>query len=74
VPCHCQSTTGEESPIEGDADHCPPPYRDGWELATLWAVVSSAMELALGRSPDKTFQVEVVDELVAEFQKLEEGH
>jgi hypothetical protein len=44
------------------------------ELATLWAVVSSAMELALGRSLDKTFQVEVVDELVAEFQKLEEGH
>jgi hypothetical protein len=42
------------------------------ELAMLRAMVSSAVELALGRSPDATFWVEVVGELVAEFQKLEE--
>jgi hypothetical protein len=42
------------------------------ELATLWAAVSSAAELALGRSPNEIFRVEVVGELVAEFQRLEE--
>jgi hypothetical protein len=42
------------------------------ELATLRLVVSFAMELALWCSPDETFRVEVVGELVAEFQKLEE--
>jgi hypothetical protein len=41
-------------------------------LAVLRAVVSSIVEVALCRSPNKTFQVEVVSELVAEFQKLEE--
>jgi hypothetical protein len=41
-------------------------------LAVLRAVVSSIVEVALWRSPNKTFQVEVVGELVAEFQKLEE--
>jgi hypothetical protein len=38
----------------------------------LRAVVSSATESALGRSPNDTFRVEVVVELVAKFQKLEE--
>jgi hypothetical protein len=42
------------------------------ELAVLWAAVSSAMEFALGRSPNEAFRVEVVDEVVAEFWKLEE--
>jgi hypothetical protein len=42
------------------------------ELATLQTVVSSAMEFVLGCPPNETFQVEVVDELVAKFQKLEE--
>jgi hypothetical protein len=42
------------------------------ELATLWVAVTSAMELVLGRSPDVTFWVEIADELVAKFQKLEE--
>jgi hypothetical protein len=42
------------------------------DLASLQVVVSTVMELALGRSLDKTFQVEVVDELVIEFLKLEE--
>jgi hypothetical protein len=37
------------------------------ELATLRATVCSIMELALRRSPDETFRVEVVGELVAEF-------
>jgi hypothetical protein len=42
------------------------------ELATLQAAVSSAVELVLGHSPDETFRVEVVGELVAKFQRLEE--
>jgi hypothetical protein len=42
------------------------------ELAALWALVSSAVESALGRSPNDTFHMEVVSELVAEYQKLEE--
>jgi hypothetical protein len=37
------------------------------ELSMLQAVVSSTVELALGGSPDETFQVEVVDELVVKF-------
>jgi hypothetical protein len=37
-------------------------------LATLRAAVSLAMESALGRSPNNTFRVEVVSELVAKFQ------
>jgi hypothetical protein len=37
------------------------------ELATLWAIVSSAIELALALSPDEIFWVFVVGELVAEF-------
>jgi hypothetical protein len=42
------------------------------ELAALWAVVSSTTELALLCSPNDTFLMEVVGELVAKFQKLEE--
>jgi hypothetical protein len=42
------------------------------ELSMLRTVTSSAMEFVLGRSPDETFWVEVVDELIDEFQKLEE--
>jgi hypothetical protein len=44
------------------------------ELATLRAAVSSAVESVLGRSPDEAFRVEVVGELVAKFQRLEERH
>jgi hypothetical protein len=43
-----------------------------WDLAALWAVVTSSMELVLGHSPDETFWVEIMDELVAQFRKLEE--
>jgi hypothetical protein len=42
------------------------------ELAVLRVAVSSAMELVLGRSPDETFWVEVMDELVVEFWRVEE--
>jgi hypothetical protein len=35
-------------------------------------VVPSTVEFTLGHSPDETFRVELVDELVAEFQKPEE--
>jgi hypothetical protein len=44
------------------------------ELIALWAAVSSIVELVLKRSPDKTFRVLVVSELVAEFQRLELQH
>jgi hypothetical protein len=37
------------------------------ELATLLAAVSSAVEFMLGCSPNETFRVEIVDELIAEF-------
>jgi hypothetical protein len=37
------------------------------EVGTLQTVVSSAVEFVLGLSPDETFWVEVVDELVAKF-------
>jgi hypothetical protein len=42
------------------------------ELTALWTAVSSVVEFTLGRSPDKTFRVEVGDEIVAKFWKLEE--
>jgi hypothetical protein len=42
------------------------------ELATLQVAVTSAVELVLGRTPNETFRVEIVDELVAQFWKLEE--
>jgi hypothetical protein len=42
------------------------------ELAMLQAVVSSAMESVLGRSPSDTFHVEVVGELAIEFQEMED--
>jgi hypothetical protein len=42
------------------------------ELATLREVVSFAVGSVLGRSPAETSQVDVVGELVAEFQRLEE--
>jgi hypothetical protein len=38
-------------------------------VAVLRAAVSTATELVLGRSPNNTFRMEVVDELPAEFQK-----
>jgi hypothetical protein len=41
------------------------------ELATPRVVLSSAMELVLGCSPDETFLVEITDELVTEFQRLQ---
>jgi hypothetical protein len=41
-------------------------------LATLQAVVSTAAESVLGCSPSDTFRVEVVHELAAEFQKIED--
>jgi hypothetical protein len=37
------------------------------EFAVLRAAVSSAVEFALGRSPNKAFRVGVVDEVVTEF-------
>jgi hypothetical protein len=42
------------------------------ELTAFQVALSSTVELALGRSPDETFRVDVVGELVAEFWKLEE--
>jgi hypothetical protein len=42
------------------------------ELVVLWVVVSSVVELVLEHLPDETFWVEVLDELIAKFQRLEE--
>jgi hypothetical protein len=42
------------------------------ELAVLWVAVSSTVESVLGYSPNDTFCVEVVGELVTKFEKLEE--
>jgi hypothetical protein len=42
------------------------------ELAALQVVVSSASEFMFGCSPDEIFWVEVVEELIAEFQKQQE--
>jgi hypothetical protein len=42
------------------------------ELATLWAAVSSVMELVLGQLPNESSRVEVMNELVAKFQRQEE--
>jgi hypothetical protein len=44
------------------------------QLAALQAAASSIVELAVGRSPNEIFRVEVVGELVAEFRRLEELH
>jgi hypothetical protein len=42
------------------------------ELAALWVVVSSAVDSELGCSPNGTLCVDIMGELVTEFQKLEE--
>jgi hypothetical protein len=42
------------------------------ELAALHTVVSSTMEFVLRHSPNKTFQMEIVDKLIAEFRRQEE--
>jgi hypothetical protein len=42
------------------------------DLVVLRAVVSSAVKLALGHSPDEIYCVEVVGMLVARFKRLEE--
>jgi hypothetical protein len=42
------------------------------ELAASQVAVSSASESELGRSPRDTFRAEVVGELAAEFQKVED--
>jgi hypothetical protein len=42
------------------------------ELAVRQAVVTSAMERVLRRSPDETSRVDVMNELTAKIQKLEE--
>jgi hypothetical protein len=44
------------------------------QLAVLREVVSSTTEFMNRHSPTKVLQVEVVDELVAVFQKQEEWH
>jgi hypothetical protein len=44
------------------------------ELATLWAAVPTTVESVLGHSPSDTYRVEVVDEMAAEFEKMEDRH
>jgi hypothetical protein len=40
------------------------------ELAALWVAASSIAESVLGSSPSDTFCMEMVGELVIEFQKM----
>jgi hypothetical protein len=42
------------------------------EFTMLQATVSTTAELVLGRSLDETSRVEIMNELIAKFQKLEE--
>jgi hypothetical protein len=42
------------------------------ELATLRVAMASTAEFVLGCSPKDTFQVDVVNELIAEFQRQDE--
>jgi hypothetical protein len=42
------------------------------ELVALRVAVISVAELVLGHSPNETFWVEIMDELVAQFRKMEE--
>jgi hypothetical protein len=42
------------------------------ELVALRPTVSCVTEFALGRSPNDTFRVKVVDELIVKFRKQEE--
>jgi hypothetical protein len=37
------------------------------ELSALWVAVSSAVDFVLGCSPNETFWMEFVDELIAVF-------
>jgi hypothetical protein len=70
VSHHRRSPTGEASPIEGMRHAALCHTEMARDLATLRAVVSSAAESALGCSPNDTFCVEVVGELVVKFYKL----
>jgi hypothetical protein len=58
--------------LEGMRHACLYHTKMGRELAVLWAAVSSAAESALRRSPNHTFRMESMSELVAKFQKLVE--
>jgi hypothetical protein len=42
------------------------------EPSTLYTVVSSVVESALGCTPNEIFWVKIVGEVAAKFQKLEE--
>jgi hypothetical protein len=43
-----------------------------WRLATVRVAVSSTAQFVLGRSPSKAFWVDVVDEMLIEFQEQAE--
>jgi hypothetical protein len=72
MSCHCWSSMGEDHLSEGMRITALHHTKMVGELAMLRAAMSSAVELVLGCSPDKTFWVEAVGVVVAEFQKLEE--
>jgi hypothetical protein len=60
-------TKGEESPISGMRAAALHHTKIVRELVVLWAAVSSAAGLVLGRSPTETSRVEVMSEMVAKF-------
>jgi hypothetical protein len=72
MPCHYRSSTGEESPIGGDAYRCSPPHQDGRRACHAFDGDVLCYGIRARCSLDETLWVEVVDELTAEFQKLEE--
>jgi hypothetical protein len=74
MPCHCGPPRVRNHLSEGMRITALHHTKMVAELAALWTAVSSVVELVLERSPDESFWVEVVHELVAEFWRLEERH
>jgi hypothetical protein len=67
MSCHSRSPMGEKSPIGLMQIAALHHTEMAGELAALRALVSSTTEFTLGCSPNEAFQVEGVDELIAEF-------
>jgi hypothetical protein len=69
VPGHSRSSEGEESPIRLNVDCYRPPYRDGRVVRCAPGGSVFHCGIRAWRSPTEAFQVDIVDALVAMFQK-----
>jgi hypothetical protein len=67
VPFHYRSTTGKDHLSEGKRIATLCHIEMAIDLAAIRTMVSSVVEFMIGHLPDETFQVEVVDKVVAEF-------